>query len=418
MLLENNSSRRSSYSEFKRADIWVKKRFIVSEMLFQRNALDQIYQLYDRIIEKCIQFEIYDTLVETLLRKRNLVSVREGKLALNEVSRQIEYYQKCKIVFDTAEHYFFQLSASVNFSSEPEQNEFVHSAIKELAEAYDKYNSKNIYFYLSLLKLYKLEIQNDLDGAIELLGGLRQVILSSPAINRPQKRELVEINIANLYLRLNNAEGCNYHASLLITISSEDTFNISLAKEHLFMSEFHLGNFGKAHLIIKNLLVNTSPRDTFYKAKRYYYHACVLFLQRRHKYAHDCLQFTKALDADKNGWNIAVRILDIMNQIQWGGLYHSADAHIDNLRDHIFKTRKIKPITPRNLAILDILKALVKEGFNFDTVAAQKASVLQKLSSGNEDYEWNMISPELIRFDAWFMAKVKKVEYRYDLVVS
>lgn len=104
-----------------------------------------------------------------------------------------------------------------------------------------------------------------------------------------------------------------------------------------------------------------------------------------------------------------------MNQINWGGLHHSADAHIDNLYQHINKTKKLKQISKRDLLILQILKRLVRESFDFEKVSELEVEALNAL---RQDQSWSMTSPELIRFDAWFQSKVQKVAYRYDIAVS
>ncbi len=417
--LDHNISRRSFYSDYERTNYWVRKRMMASEILLGRGLKNEARYLYDKIINKCIDYEIYDVLIECLILKRNITAIHERQSAILEIQAKIDFYIKTKTAYEEARFVFSRLNSATSFHANPiETKTFINDTVERLEHDLLQFNSKNLYYYLCFLKVYILETEGKIEDAITLLRELRQNVIHHPSLNRRIKLSPIELNLAHYYLKVGETSFALHHSELGVQIARPKSFNYFMALEQQFVAQFHAGEIGKSHVTIRSLVAKSPPEDTFYKAKRYYYRACVLLLQRHHKYAHDCLQFTKALDADKNGWNIAVRILDIMNQIEWNGLRHSADPHIDNLRDHIFKTRKIKPITPRNLAILDILKALVKEGFNFDTVAAQKASVLQKLSSGNEDYEWNMTSPELIRFDAWFMASVKKVEYRYDLALS
>lgn len=73
----------------------------------------------------------------------------------------------------------------------------------------------------------------------------------------------------------------------------------------------------------------------------------------------------------------------------------------------------MKRVNKRHLLILQVLKALVRNGFDFDVVAKKEQEALEELRN---DESWNMTSPELIRFDAWFQSKVQKVTYRYNLV--
>ncbi len=104
-----------------------------------------------------------------------------------------------------------------------------------------------------------------------------------------------------------------------------------------------------------------------------------------------------------------------MIQIESNRANHLADEKIKNLIEFI--RPRMKELSPRNKVILDILRHLKKSVYKFKQTANVMAKELDLLKS-DDRYKWNLVGPELIRFDPWFMAKVKKVEYRYDLTLS
>lgn len=418
LLLNNNLKRRNIYEDSQRQKAWVAKKMIVCDILIDKGVMEDALELYDKIIERSVEYEFYTPLIEALTVKRNLISVFEGEESLGNIQQRIDHYRTCKEAVEHARMLYQQLVAVSYFkSTDLHQLEVLRAQVAQLEESFIINHSKTLFYYLVRVKLYILEKEKKFKESISLLQSLQQAVKSSKALKSTKKKAWVELLLTDMHLIINQCNDAVTPARKAVSLFKTGSFNQLLAREYLFLSNFHNGKFGEAHSEIKSLVSSTPSKYAFYKAKRYYFHAGVLLILGRHKYAHDCLQFTKALDSDKNGWNIAVRILDIMNQIEWGGLSHSADAHIDNLRNHIYTTKKLKPISTRHLAILDVLKALVKEGFNFNLVAEQKAEVLHKLSSDQQGYEWSMTSPELIRFDSWFMSKVRKVKYRYDLAL-
>lgn len=412
-----NIDRKELYSEQKRIRFWARKRLNSADILFSRGLKKEALILYDQIIAKCEELEVYDVLIEALIFKRNILAIRQGKIALKEIQSKIEFYQKAKDSYEKARFHFYWLAANVNQRGLPvDQSTIIEPVVKKLQNEYCTHHSKSQYYYLRLLELYVLEQKEQFESAIELLMILKQVVQNSPAIKAKPKLARIELSLAENQLFLNNPKAAADHAHESLSNYRHGLFNQLIAGDIAFLANFHAGQFTEAEKIV---LFTTSEQNSitnsFYHARRHYFAAAIHFLRNRNRKAHLNLLQTKSLDGDKNGWNIAVRILSIMNQVNWGGLYNNADAHIDNLYQHINKTKKLKPISKRHLLILDVLKRLVKEGFDFKITAEIEKERLAQLSA---DKEWNMTCPELIRFDAWFKSKVDAVNYRYDLIYN
>lgn len=420
LAMDVNIHRKNGYAEYRRINFWARKKIISIDILCGRGLSREASELCEEVIQKCTDHEQYGPLIDALLFKKNLVAVHDGSDALAEVQKQVVFYKGVKESLDQAMHYFERLTADVHFHLHPEIHlKEVQKWVSEMESDYLEYGSKSQLYFLTRVKLYVLEHEKKLPDAIEMLLKLRQMILVTPAIHSPLKLGAIEMSIADVALRMNDSSLALSSAGASVNLFEEGSFNQMLVSDLKFLAEFHSGYLTAATSTMQqSLRSELSRKHPFYHAKRNYYLACVFLLRGRNKKAHMKIQETTALDKDKNGWNIAVRILDIMNQINWGGLYNSADAHIDNLYEHIRKTRKIKPISKRNLLILDILRQLVKDGFDFKETRSKMVDQFVRLSKDEEESVWDMCSPELIRFEAWFASKVRDVTYTYDLVID
>ena len=149
-------------------------------------------------------------------------------------------------------------------------------------------------------------------------------------------------------------------------------------------------------------------------SKRSFLFASVLVLKKQHSDAHKVLQDTKEIEKDKEGWNLGIRILSIINQLESHKL-DIVDLNIESLRKHIERTIKMKAIRKRDVIILKLLAKLSRQGFNFKAVWKKNLKYFDLLASNDPEYRWEMKSPEMIIFHRWFESKVKGKDYDYVL---
>ena len=72
----------------------------------------------------------------------------------------------------------------------------------------------------------------------------------------------------------------------------------------------------------------------------------------------------------------------------------------------------LSTVRTKNIArpkiILKLLKALIKENYDFKAVTNLQKENLNLLKKGESDYRWDPDGYEIIRFDTWWMEKLKK----------
>ncbi|HNS13000.1 MAG TPA: hypothetical protein PKM97_10345, partial [Bacteroidia bacterium] len=115
-------------------------------------------------------------------------------------------------------------------------------------------------------------------------------------------------------------------------------------------------------------------------------------------------------EQDKEAWNISVRVLSIMNQIELEN-FEIADNLIDNLRKYYERIKKNLVVSKRDEKIIQILTALKGHSYHFRTTYRKKADAFDLLESLDSSYRWKILSPEMIIFHEWFKAKVANLKY-------
>ena len=119
------------------------------------------------------------------------------------------------------------------------------------------------------------------------------------------------------------------------------------------------------------------------------------------------------MEKDKEGWNIGIRILSILNHIELMQL-DVADVEIESLRKHIERVREERSVRPRERKILRILIQLEKNSFEFPRVKEKCQDDLDLLASDQKDYCWELKTHEMIAFHIWFQCKLDNTSYRLE----
>jgi tetratricopeptide (TPR) repeat protein len=181
-------------------------------------------------------------------------------------------------------------------------------------------------------------------------------------------------------------------------------------KEEIALILIYKKEYWKAIELLKFIITNKSSTTNPVLSKRQYFLAVAEFLNGDYKASFFSLQDTAELEDDKDGWNIGVRMLQIILTLQTEKI-DLADKKIENLRKHIERTIKMKSIRKRDIVIFRLLSHLSRSGFDFKEVWEDRQKDFKLLRSDDPDYYWVPRSHELILFDQWFESKVKNVPY-------
>jgi hypothetical protein len=116
------------------------------------------------------------------------------------------------------------------------------------------------------------------------------------------------------------------------------------------------------------------------------------------------LQQSPFLLQHKFGWNIPMRILEIMLLIELRQL-DAVDFPLESLRKQLRKAEIPSPKIQRYESILHLLKALQKTGFSFAKLPRNCQTELASLSPKASPIGWEILQGEVIPFQDWFSEK-------------
>jgi hypothetical protein len=108
------------------------------------------------------------------------------------------------------------------------------------------------------------------------------------------------------------------------------------------------------------------------------------------------------IERDKAGWNIALRVLLVMNFVELFKL-KEASTSIISLKKHIERNNKITEIKQRDISILKLLNELEKDDFKRNEKNKKVVKLIDDLSNKTGPIAWSYYTPELIPFHEWVL---------------
>ena len=212
-------------------------------------------------------------------------------------------------------------------------------------------------------------------------------------------------DIADMMLACGQLEKALIYSTKSMTFFEENSYNYFVAEEIKFRAQFFSGLYEKsAETLASSQCILLEDKFPLIRCKYMYYEACLLFKQGRFKQSIQILGKLKLLEKDKRGWNIALRILLVLNFIELQEVDVCA-AQISSFRKYLERLMKKGEILPRYIYINKLLVSLWKNSLDFKRTNDEESKLIDKLKSEEIGYRWSEKSPELIVFHEWFLNK-------------
>jgi len=408
LVLELNIRRSDQYSLSFAAKAQVRKIITQAEIVHSRGLLKEAIQLYQQAMRFAAKYELYDNHIEALRALQYIEMLSTGKRNIQKEG-EMEFLQmkenhlhQCKKMFySTARNDFFTTSQKKRLPSEMAEQQRLLNLNKTL-------DSKTGFYYLHLNCINALESNQKYEDALfrstELLRFIKQH--RAVAMNR-------RIGSAYIHIGFNSLQLCNFDfatRSLRNALKQlePNSFNARMCHRLMIIAHLQNGAFKQARKALQLSLKKKSLLTEFELALTQFIKAAVFMQLQEHQQAHHALQLTQILDNDKFGWNIGVRILNLMNQIAWGRNDSQLEALLTNLLVHMRHMNKKAPHYIRLKHIVFVFQQLSKNAFRFQEAAYDCEDSLQKLQSDDEHFTYIPIGPEIVRFDLWFFEQLQE----------
>lgn len=382
----------------------VRKRIMQSFVLFSKGLELDGRKLLEQLMDQAKKYELYDELHEVLHWLRNESGLRYGKKKFDKYTEDMAYYKMCRdAVYEARNLYYDYYIFSDRTSEVQEKIEKVKVVLAQLEYLKDQTNSNQVgyYYYLILSELYTLERNSA--HADELAEALFLLLKKAPILKVDVKIGIAHSDVADMMLSCGLFDRAIFHSKRALSKFEKNTYNYFVAQEIRFRALFWQGAYQKAERVLR---VEECSQSDFplVHARYFFYRACLYFEKGLYQKSNQILQDIKLLDKDKYGWNVAMRILVIMNHIESQN-FDLADSKISSFRKYIDRLKRNGRILPRYLVISKLLLSLRNQGFNFSKSMKESNSLLEKLKLEEDGYRRAEKSPELIAFHNWFKEK-------------
>lgn len=408
LLIDVNMDRKGSFDERDHVMIKTYKKVALYQTLRLSTKHPGILNHFqNEIISQSRKYEIYPLLLHHLQHRKWSTGWREGFNAFNKYNEEIAFYERCNKAVSYATDCYYQMVLQISFEANPNKlkyKEFLKESVDKIRLDYEYTKSKSVGYYLRVMEM--AYYQNEGNWARAKSAGEELLeLVKSPALFRKAMLGSCYDDIAECDIHLANYAEAVLNAQKAQKYFVPNSSDFYLSKGIEFHASFYSNKTEQANTICDILLRSTpASQGDFRVAKYNLFKACVNFKLGKFKEALTSLSMKFELSKDKLGWEIAIRLLRIMAQIELGKLDEVQNAVV-SLQKHLERNAPKGDVHERDRMILRLMQLLDKEGFRKGHCTAEMSRLLLRLSESSGAPAWQPFSPELIPIHNWIMTR-------------
>ncbi len=404
LMLSVNMQNNPAYQEDPTAleHVNLHKNMIYASLL-RRRGLDTIAEeILQKSAETAAYLRLPEVQIQAAVSLRN-ISSKESEMWTykQEIDKYIKQMETD--VFGAGLFDEFRVVRTDKTSHSKENVDFLDHALNALeVKLENAYSPRGHYYYLTL-RYARNDFIEDPEDARRTLEELIGLLSENPGISSRNRLGIPHLQMAGLELtnfQFEKALESADQALKLFHPKKKNTLTVSTYK--LFGLVF-LGHLDEAEKLIADL-------QFFRKQKRLestiniirYLHACVHYLRGNTKAASQEIYGVEELLSDKEGWNVGVRLFEIMLSIDMGN-YDLATSRIENLRKH---TKRYET-KDRFITIYRCFQALERVSYSFKNLPKDFLSHFESLAQTS----WQPVSNQVIRFEWWVASRISGRPY-------
>ena len=389
----------------------VKKALVFSDLLFRRGLIKFSNEICNNGIELALKNELYGEAL-AILNYQRVTNVHFLGPKILETYR--EKVNNLHILYSkTLNAITASNELTIRNIGEILVNEDYHSQVKDMLDSmkidFESTNSSIIgFWYLRAKFNYYLKLQ-DFENALKSSMDLLSIIENNRNLRSP-------VNIAGVNNQIGQAFLINqdYNRGITFVEKSLSLFNSKLnnyllSLQTLFLAHFHLKNFETCQEILDQAFNHPKFREKKYTFTIWnYYKACLFFKFGHYKEAMACInQDVTNLASDRGELFFCHKVLFFQIQLETGKEFLWS-YELTNFRKSMQSIKSLK--MDRQRVIFRILQSLDTQVFDFPYVRQREYAHFDKLEL--DQYKWNPLGFELIKFEDWFEMKQNSYDKR------
>lgn len=406
LLLFEDGKKQSKGERFQ-SEVDAIRLYLQGKILLNRKNEELGIKVLNKALDKTNDYglSIEKLLIKDILSHR--VGLQSGLQAYNNLMDNFE--DQIKIVRDLfrVKSQFFNVSLPQTFykNKEKEYIELSKQTLAETQKLVAENNNPEVLYYYYQIAINHYSLTHDYINLFSIANLFLELVLNNKSIQ-------TRVRISNAYMHVVISK--IYLEQYLDAISAAEKaiqfvvpggVNEIRILEYLFLAALQTNDYSLIqHYLDKGLIHPRVKSASFTNGKWQFYAAIASFKQEKYQDCLGQLLINNELLKDKAGWLFGFRLIEIMTFIELEQ-YDMIEFRVEALRK-LLQRQKDKNIIRIKL-IVSILHALIKTGFQFENCYQKETKKFQLLQEAEDDYRWNPLGYEIIRFDAWFQSQLR-----------
>jgi hypothetical protein len=409
-MMENvmlNDKSLSGYgTEIINIQLQVKKKLLQAEILLGRGAYAAGKNLLMQCISTAQKYQLYQEAFQAEFLMFRLSNIR---IATKEFEQQTqllkELNENCSFINEALILHYHTTNLLLHKSLSEEQLAEVRLELNRVAEISNGNSHPLVLNTHYLCEIYYFQVTGDFTNALFFCEKYLKLIQENPTYYTKQRLAGAYIQLSQVSLQLGETEKAQKYSEDAVKYFSADEMNYLVVQELMFRISFYAEKFDEAESYISKAFKHPQFETSKMRAAQWqYFKVCVLVKKQDFKNANRSLSDTTPLLSDKYGWNLYVRLLEIVILFELQ-LFDPLDARIQNMRQFLKRANKNSDLY-RFMLLLKILREWYKAGYDFTKARKSVLPILKELQEYHEHNPFRKSGFELIRFEKWFAGKL------------
>jgi len=402
LLLDVNVNRKpSTLIDVEKAIIESKKNILKGRMAGFEGFESDLEYFLTKSLKIARRYELFEDLIEALQLLRNIYQIQGRFKEDKKAKQEIQFYSKCRDFYSrSAELRNDVIKLKAFEGNRKPKIQSLYDQLNLLLEEALPLKSAVILRQLYYAKLNLDGFLEDWESAYNDCKVLEDLISNNDSVFKPRELGTVKLNLAIFSMLTGQFAECEKAVQSTLDYFPEGTAGYVSGMEIMFFSQYYQGKLDNALKTISWLLNNDkNPPSPLQEAKWNYYSAATLFLQGDFKSSLRKLDYVKEIEKDKEGWNLWIRMLRVLNYIE-SNSKDVADNETDNFRRYLSDYS----LPERFKFSFRLIASLQSSGFDFSKAWTKNQSKVNKWRAENKN-QFKVQTPELIIIDQWLEAR-------------
>lgn len=384
----------------------VNKMIIQGEILLSRGIFGEARKIFEKALMISEENELLSEVIRIKIKMRESFGSREGLPEYLKYSSGVDIYLEEFVTFSKVRDFFFKVRLPNVFETNKLQlvGEY-ESIILELRDRIKGSSLDSTKFFYFLSEITFWELKRDYSQAIYFAENLKKLIESSPRY-KSSKNDIAGANmtISNLLILKGDYSQAEDYAKIAMDNFIIGRANELRAMEFLFFALLRQEKYEKALDIVEQALLHDQiEKNLITKGKWLFFKSATYFNLADVNISLSILRENTYILKDKTGWVLGYRILEMMIAIE-NRDYYLVTFLLNNYYHHLNRIKEAN--TARAKIIGQILRSYMRYGDDLKLIIEKNANKIKLLSDQSDDFFWNPLGYEIVRFDQWLLNRV------------